>query len=312
MIKSIDKSVIRISKQKDDMKASFDLLIRILYHTAFICLSLYFFETQNYIISILCAIPHWMTYSFMGTAGISHELFHNSVFSNNKINKFFFTFFMILNWENYNYFKSTHWLHHKITLDEDDPKSLFKDKITFVYLLQLITFDFKGFVTKLKYTIQNAFGIFPNKKVSHLFPVNSVERRDVIFTSRIILIIHLITIITFILLNKWWLIFLINLSPFILSFFNRFLGFAQHYGLSSAHHSDYYDNCRTIILSKFWSFFYSNMNYHIEHHMYPYIPYYHIPKIHDELKRNKEYKNLSIGWVELVKELRQKQIFSFI
>jgi fatty acid desaturase len=248
----------------------------------------------------------------MGTAGVSHELFHNSVFSNNKINKIFYTFFMILNWENYNYFKSTHLLHHKITLDENDPKSLFKDKISFFYLLQLITFDFSGFVRKLKYTIQNAFGILPYTKSSYLFPKNSVERKNLMYAARIILSFHILTILIFILLNKWWLIFLINCSPFILSFFNRFLGFSQHYALSAENHNDYYDNCRTIILPKFWSFFYSNMNYHIEHHMYPYIPYYNIPKIHDELKTNKNYKNLSNGWYELIKELTKKGIFKFI
>jgi len=302
-------------KKRNNIIPFIHLLIRILYHAILIGLSFYFFVNEKYFISIMFAIPHWITYSFMGTAGLSHELFHNSVFTNSKLNRILCKFFMILMWDNYGYFSSTHWLHHKITLDENDPKSLFKDKIGFTKILQLFSFDFNLFKLKLKYAIQNSFNFIPKTKSYHLFTLESNKtisnRKKVVASARFIMLFHSITAFIFIYFNIWWLIFLINLAPFMIGFFNKFLGYAQHYGLESESHNDYLNNSRTIILSRFWSFFYSNMNYHIEHHMYPHIPYYNLKKVHDELKEEPNYKNLSNGWIELIKELKKQGIFNF-
>ena len=37
---------------------------------------------------------------------------------------------------------------------------------------------------------------------------------------------------------------------------------------------------RTLILPKFLSFLYANMNYHAEHHFAPSVPYYNLPELH--------------------------------
>jgi fatty acid desaturase len=105
---------------------------------------------------------------------------------------------------------------------------------------------------------------------------------------------------------------LINLGSFFITFFNKILGFAQHYGLSNKKElNNYYINCRTIILPKFWSFFYSNMNYHVEHHMYPTVPYYNLKEVHSELIRTQNFPNLSIGWLGLIKDMSKSGMFSF-
>lgn len=295
--------------QKNNMRAATELFIRLAYHTVLISASFWFFMKSQYVIATLLAVPHWMMYSFVGSAGLSHELFHNSVFSKEIINKNLYKFFMILNWENYNYFEKTHWLHHKITLDEKDPKSIFKHIIEWPYLIQLFTFDIRGFKVKIKYIVRNAFGIIDNKKSENLFPMGSLELQKVASAARTIIMFHSITALVFALTGNWWMILLVNLSPFIFSFFNRFLGFSQHYGLSADNSKDYYSNCRSVILPRFWSFFYSNMNYHVEHHIYPQIPYYNIPKVHEMIKSRAEYKNLSFGWKGLVFDLKRKGIF---
>lgn len=37
---------------------------------------------------------------------------------------------------------------------------------------------------------------------------------------------------------------------------------------------------RTIVSNRFVSFFMCNLNYHIEHHLFPAMPWYHLPKLH--------------------------------
>ena len=107
------------------------------------------------------------------------------------------------------------------------------------------------------------------------------------------------------------MIFLIILAPFIISFFNKILAFAQHYGLHNNDHNDYFSNSRTILLNKFWSFFYSNMNFHIEHHCYPLVPFYNLPKFHHEITKFKSHDNICYGWLNLIKDLKNKELFNF-
>jgi fatty acid desaturase len=62
-------------------------------------------------------------------------------------------------------------------------------------------------------------------------------------------------------------------------------GTPQHIGL----HEDVLDhrlNTRTIYLDPFLGFLYLNMNYHIEHHMFPLVPYYNLKALHEEMKHD--------------------------
>ena len=43
-------------------------------------------------------------------------------------------------------------------------------------------------------------------------------------------------------------------------------------------------NTRTVHLNPVFSFLYINMNYHIEHHMFPMVPYHALPRLHEEMK----------------------------
>jgi len=60
-------------------------------------------------------------------------------------------------------------------------------------------------------------------------------------------------------------------------------GLCQHLGL----HEDVVDhrlNSRTIYMNPVFRFLYWNMNYHIEHHMFPMVPYHALPQLHEEMK----------------------------
>ena len=43
-------------------------------------------------------------------------------------------------------------------------------------------------------------------------------------------------------------------------------------------------NCRTVYVNPFSRFVYWNMNYHVEHHMFPLVPYHHLPELHAAMK----------------------------
>jgi fatty acid desaturase len=59
-------------------------------------------------------------------------------------------------------------------------------------------------------------------------------------------------------------------------------GLTQHVGLAEDV-LDYRLNCRTVYINPFSRFVYWNMNYHVEHHMFPMVPYHALPELHKEM-----------------------------
>ncbi len=59
-------------------------------------------------------------------------------------------------------------------------------------------------------------------------------------------------------------------------------GVTQHAGLAEDV-LDHRLNCRTVYINPFSRFVYWNMNYHVEHHMFPMVPYHALPELHKEM-----------------------------
>ena len=62
-----------------------------------------------------------------------------------------------------------------------------------------------------------------------------------------------------------------------------FFGVTQHAGLQEDV-LDHRLNTRTVYMNPIFRFLYSNMNYHLEHHLFPDVPYYSLPALHGELR----------------------------
>ena len=63
-----------------------------------------------------------------------------------------------------------------------------------------------------------------------------------------------------------------------------FFGITQHAGLQE-NVLDHRLNTRTVYMNPLFRFLYLNMNYHIEHHIFPTVPYYNLPALHQAIKR---------------------------
>jgi fatty acid desaturase len=60
-------------------------------------------------------------------------------------------------------------------------------------------------------------------------------------------------------------------------------GLTQHAGLAEDT-LDHRLNSRTVCMNPISRFVYWNMNYHVEHHMFPMVPYHALPQLHQEMK----------------------------
>jgi MocE subfamily Rieske [2Fe-2S] domain protein len=81
-------------------------------------------------------------------------------------------------------------------------------------------------------------------------------------------------------------------------------GLTQHAGLAE-NELDHRLNCRTVYMNPLHRYLYWNMNYHVEHHMFPLVPYHALSKLHVAVKDDcpTPYPSLVSAWCEIAPAL---------
>ena len=108
------------------------------------------------------------------------------------------------------------------------------------------------------------------------------KRKDCINSSRLFVLL-LISIIALSIILSSFLPILLLLLPKFFTFLNVIWGLTQHMGLKEDT-KDHRLSTRSVRLSLIPSFIYWKMEYHIEHHMFPMVPSYNLPKLYEEIK----------------------------
>ncbi|MCD6059710.1 MAG: hypothetical protein K0S16_21 [Moraxellaceae bacterium] len=296
-------------KNRRDAVATVHVLLRVLIHAGLVLAALHFLATGHHALAALFLLPHLAAFSFLGWAGIGHELFHNTVFSRRAPNQLLFRLFSVLTWSNYGYFQVSHPHHHRLTLAPQDPEGLRPPPLGAFTLLQLFTVDVASLYRRVRVLMLNAFGKVPETGIGGaLFPRGSAARAQLCAGARIVLGSQLALLAVFVATGAWWMILIVTLAPFCLTFFNRTLAVAQHFGLQDSGRN-YADSCRTVLLDPVTAFFYANMNYHVEHHYFPNVPYYNLDRLHRLLASRIPLPHLERGYLATLRELARQGLF---
>ena len=119
--------------------------------------------------------------------------------------------------------------------------------------------------------------------------------------ARICLVIYILIILSAILLQSWIPIFLFILPQLFGTWLMIIHNTTQHAGLAE-NVLDHRLNCRTVVMNPISRFIYWNMNYHIEHHMFPLVPYHALPKLHKLIKEDSPpvYPSIYSAWREIL------------
>lgn len=86
-------------------------------------------------------------------------------------------------------------------------------------------------------------------------------------------------------------------------------GHTQHAGLAE-NVLDHRLDSRTVYMNRINRYLYWEMNYHVEHHMFPMVPYHNLTKLHEAVKAHmpKPYNGLWEAWREIIPTvLRQRK-----
>ena len=222
---------------------------------------------------------HGFVFTFLGYAGLGHELHHGTVLASARANRVLFQLVSWLTWNNPVYFKASHTCHHKHTLEQGVDFEVSAAPTPLLQRWYLYAFfDVPALLRTWHIYTNNVCNRVPGPFGQRHFMPGSIPRQQLVRTARLHVLLHALVLLVAIYVDQAAWLFTVTLATFIATLPNRMLAKLQHVGME-ANSKDFRRNSRTVLLPRWLAFLYWNMNYHIEHHMYPAVPYCHLPHL---------------------------------
>ena len=231
---------------------------------------------------------------------VQHETNHETYFKSRWLNKFFYGITSFLGAFEPVRWKWSHFHHHTYTIftheevydyENNTPKPTepIRFLLNFIPLGPIINIHKIRHFTHIE-IIKHSFGLISNV-VKNTAPENEIKK--IILMSRIYVALWLIIIALSFYINSWLPVIMIILPPFYGNSILALCTMTQHAGLAD-NVKDHRKSTRTVILNPFFSFLYSNMEYHIEHHIFPKIACHNLKKLHEIVKNQMPSPNKGI------------------
>ena len=231
---------------------------------------------------IVALFAHGTIGPFMGLIAI-HELQHRTVFRSRPLNAFFEKLYAFISWSDYIWYQESHAIHHQATCHAaHDGEVLLPVRFSIRrprVWLGLLAWNPNNTWQRLKLVWRHARGQVRGDWYGHVLPESDKAlRRRHRNWARTLLIGHGLLALAFLLSGNWFLIVVFTIGTQYCGWLGFLCGLPQHYGLNSDI-PDFRMNTRTFTCSWLPAFYYWNMQYHLEHHMYPAVPFYNLPKL---------------------------------
>ena len=254
------------------------------------------------------AAPAFMAYCTILTGSSDarwHECGHRTAFKTQWLNSVVYHFASFFLLREPNVWRWSHARHHSDTIIVGrDPEIITPRPPDFPGLF-LTLFNLAGGVKTIRHVFIHALGrkTFPEEDF-----VPESQWPGVYLAARAWIAIWLAVIVLALAIGSILPILYVFAPPFLGHWLVLFFGATQHLGLAEDV-LDHRLNSRTIHMNPVLRFLYLNMNYHLEHHMFPLVPYHALPALHEELKSDlpAPYPSLWAAYKELVPALLRQR-----
>ncbi len=249
------------------------------------------------------AIPYLIYAVFYATASDSrwHECGHGTAFKTDWLNRWVYELACFMVMRESVVWRWSHVRHHSDTIIVGrDPEIQVPRPPDLAALVRNI-FNIDGYRYYYINLIKHALGKVTEAERTF---IPETEFPKLFRKARIVLSVYLIIIATALVMKSWLPIFLFILPHFFGTWVMIVHNTTQHAGLAE-NVLDHRLNCRTVYMNSVSRFIYWNMNYHLEHHMFPLVPYHNLPKLHELIKHDcpPPYPSILSAWKEIIPAL---------
>ena len=241
----------------------------------------------------LWSIPFFLAYGVLyGSATDSrwHECSHGTAFKTPWMNDVVYQIACFMIMRNPVTWRWSHTRHHTDTyiVGLDPEIAVMRPPVLAKAVLNV--FGVLDSWNAMKAMVINAAGIITAQEKAY---VPQSEWIKLIRVARIWFLIYAATIALAFSLNSWLPILLVGTPRLYGAWHHIMTGLMQHGGLADDV-LDHRMNSRTVHINPVSRFIYWNMNYHVEHHMFPMVPYHALPKLHKLIAHDLPAPNTSI------------------
>jgi fatty acid desaturase len=230
------------------------------------------------------SLPFFLAYGVMwGSSSDSrwHECGHGTAFKTQWMNNVVYNMACFMIFREPKIWRWSHARHHTDTLIVGRDPEIAVMKPTLVFKVFSAYLGIPQIYYFIKGLLKHAGGTMTEDEKSF---VPEQERASIYTTARITLALHIAPFVVGWATGSWLPILLFGAVPSLYgSWFYVMTGYTQHAGLPE-NVLDHRLNCRTVYMNPLLRFLYWNMNYHVEHHMFPMVPYHRLPELHEEMK----------------------------
>lgn len=230
-------------------------------------------------------VPFFLCYGLLyGTASNSrwHEAGHGTAFKTSWLNDVVYQVSSFMTLQEPTLWRWSHSRHHTDTIIVGrDPEIL---PMRPPHLIALAP-EVVGIGTAKHLAVslvRHAFGRLTSEEATY---VPESERTRVYLEARIWLAIYITVIGLSIALQTILPLMYVGLPSLYGRWLLLLFALSQHGGLAE-NVLDHRLNSRTIYMNPVLRFLYWNMNYHVEHHMFPMVPYHALPALHAEIRHD--------------------------
>ena len=228
------------------------------------------------------ALPAFFVYGTLYTSSDAHwhECAHGTAFRTRWVNQAFYhlTSYMCLR-------EATlwHWSHarhhaHTIMVGKDPEIQVPRPARVWPVFADLF-YLYSGY-TECRKIILHACGVV-TPDAAQFVPADEVPK--MVWTSRAYVALTLGVAGWAVAIGSFQPVMFVVLPRFYGAWLHQICAMTQHAGLAESVF-DHRLNTRTVYMNPVVQFFYANMNFHLEHHMFAMVPFHALPALHEELK----------------------------
>ncbi len=255
------------------------------------------------------ALPFWLAYGVLYASASDarwHECGHGTAFRTSWMNDAVYLFASFLQMRNPVSWRWSHARHHTDTIIVGRDPEISVMRPTDFTLKALAFVGIPSAFTAFATLLRNATGRYGPDERDYI-PDSDLPRATV--WARIFVAIHLAA--WALALATWSIIPVLLIGgPRIYGTWQMVMtGLLQHGGLAEDV-LDHRLNSRSVLMDPVNRWLYLNMNYHVEHHMFPMVPYHALPRLHALIRHDLPPPNPSIrhAYAEMIRALvRQRR-----
>jgi len=244
-------------------------------------------------------LPYLVYAALYGSTSDSrwHESSHGTAFKTDWMNNALYEIASFMVMRESTVWRWSHTRHHSDTIIVGRDPEIAVPRPPDIKALILGFFNLGVYPKYFKHVLIHSLGrMTPEERTF----VPESEFPKVYFRARIYVLIYAGGIALCIAANSILPLLLVGLPNLFGSWLMVIYGLTQHAGLAE-NVLDHRLNCRTVYMNPVHRFLYWNMNYHVEHHMFPLVPYHALPRLHEAVKDDcpAPYPSLLNAWREI-------------